>query len=220
MVTERRTTKRQVRSPPAGSGEEDLSEVSSYKSRHSRKVATSKSDARQRARSGTNSSTQTSTPATIKHENSKQKPPQRISTTKGVDAPEKQITTPTHTSFLDVSGDEPQSCQRLDASANTSPLVQRSTQSSITEDSDTDFQSAYSISPRNEHAVLDNGEEQVAMVAAVKGDNLEDRLSAPPRTRKEKVLGMGTPDELTASRAPMHSGTAIFASHSAPTPAR
>ena len=195
MTTERRTTKRQLRSHPAGSGEEDLSEVSSYKSRQSRKTATSKSGARQRNRSGTNSSTQTSTPITVKHGDSKQVPPQQKST-KSSGMSEKRVATPTHASFLDVSGDEPQNLKRMVATANKSPKDSQpggpGAQSSTTEDSDNDFQSAYSVSPRNENAVLDSGEEQVLTVAVQKGDSLEDRLSAPPRTRREKVLSLGT----------------------------
>lgn len=129
---------------------------------------------------------------TIRNENSKKVPSQRGSA-KGESVSEKQDAAAIHASFLDVSGDERHNTKPTDreVSVNKSSHVGHSGQTSTTEDSDNDFQSAYSVSPHNEPAILDSAEEQVRTVAVSKGESLEDRLSAPPRTRKEKNSGHG-----------------------------
>lgn len=69
----------------------------------------------------------------------------------------------------------------------------------LTEDSDTDFQSAYSASPRGSYVSLGSGkaklEENVdnpTLLSETVPENHEDRFSAPPKTRRERVSSTAT----------------------------
>ncbi|KIM48206.1 hypothetical protein M413DRAFT_22737 [Hebeloma cylindrosporum] len=189
------------------SGEESLSEVGSTRSRRSRtKRPSSKPSSRPRTRSGTMSSTQTSTP-TIKGEDSKRpplppvKPPLALPT-------EQDTKTPTRASFLDVSNDDHSTPESIPSplEPDTTSLEQNIPQPppppmpiTMTDDSDTDFQSAYSASPRGSYGSFDSNEgfigaqnESTIALDNTRDENIEDRLSAPPKTRRERVSSTST----------------------------
>ena len=69
----------------------------------------------------------------------------------------------------------------------------------MTDDSDTDFQSAYSASPRDSYGSFDSSEgfigaqnETTIILDNTTDENIEDRLSAPPKTRRERVSSTST----------------------------
>lgn len=66
-----------------------------------------------------------------------------------------------------------------------------------TSDSDTDFQSAYSASPRESYASFENGkktdsDDDADLVLKSVPENHEDRFSAVPKTRRERVSSTAT----------------------------
>ena len=66
-----------------------------------------------------------------------------------------------------------------------------------TSDSDTDFQSAYSASPRESYASFENGkqadsDDDAALILKSVPENHEDRFSAVPKTRRERVSSTAT----------------------------
>lgn len=70
----------------------------------------------------------------------------------------------------------------------------------MTDDSDTDFQSAYSASPRDSYGSFDSNEgfigaqdeTTIVLLDDTADENIEDRLSAPPKTRRERVSSTST----------------------------
>lgn len=70
----------------------------------------------------------------------------------------------------------------------------------MTDDSDTDFQSAYSASPRDSYGSFDNSEgfsgaqdeTTIVLLDNTTNEDIEDRLSAPPKTRRERVSSIST----------------------------
>ena len=69
----------------------------------------------------------------------------------------------------------------------------------MTDDSDTDFQSAYSTSPRGSYGSFDSSEgliggknDSTIVLENTTDENIEDRLSAPPKTRRERVSSTST----------------------------
>jgi len=68
----------------------------------------------------------------------------------------------------------------------------------LTEDSDTDFQSAYSASPRGSYASSESGKaileklDNPPLLSQTVPENHEDRFSAPPKTRRERVSSTAT----------------------------
>jgi hypothetical protein len=70
----------------------------------------------------------------------------------------------------------------------------------MTDDSDTDFQSAYSASPRGSYGSFDSSEgftgaqneTAIVLLDNTTNENIEDRLSAPPKTRRERVSSTST----------------------------
>ena len=155
-----------------------------------------------RTRSGTTSSTQTNTP-TIHADDNANIPP---SHKKGLVVPvESETRTPTRASFLDISQEEESISEPLPSPPvsqtdvqDTLPSVTKPTPVGPTDDSDTDFQSAYSASPRenygnfdSEHANLDIVDDTLTLQIKSQ-ENVEDRLSAAPKTRRERVSSTST----------------------------
>lgn len=138
---------------------------------------------KKRTRSGTNSSTQTSTPMNMAEEkftHSKtpssndvgSKTPTREAFSIEEPHPE-SLPTPTETEMMPEipSDDSKAEADQVDTPTATSTVI-ASPLPSITDDSDTDFQSAYSASPRDKYADLEEEE----------GSGIEDRMSTRGRT--------------------------------------
>ena len=219
LSTDRRGTK--WKRPGQESGEEELSEVGSTRSKPSRsRRHHSKPRSYARTRSGTTSSTQTNTP-TVHAEDKKTSSSHK----KGPTVPvEPETKTPTRNSFLDLSQDQQRAADPApslpvsiaDVQANP-PSIARPTPVGLTDDSDTDFQSAYSASPRESYGSFDSGKANLDIVNDTltlqnkSQDSVEDRLSAPPKTRRERVSSTSTaiiiresaepPPNLAASRS-------------------
>jgi nicotinamide N-methyltransferase len=68
----------------------------------------------------------------------------------------------------------------------------------LTEDSDTDFQSAYSASPRESYGSFESGktklenDDDAALLSQFVPENHEERFSAIPKTRRERVSSTAT----------------------------
>lgn len=110
---------------------------------------------------------------------------------------EPETKTPTRNSF-DVNHDD----QRVPEPAPSLPVSKIDVQQNLpsvarpiglADDSDTDFQSAYSASPRESYGSFDNEQGNLDLVndsltlQTESQENVEDRLSAPPKTRRERV---------------------------------
>ncbi|KAF8807403.1 DENN domain-containing protein [Phlegmacium glaucopus] len=202
LSTDRRGPKWKSR-PGQESGEEELSEVGSTRSRPSRsRRLHSKPRSNPRTRSGTTSSTQTSTP-TVHADDSIRNP---SSHKKASSAPvEPGTKTPTRDSFLDISQDEQSVPEPIPSPPSSKTDVQENLPSvaipapvGLTEDSDTDFQSAYSASPRESNGSFDSEPGNLdllndTLALQIKSqENVEDRLSAAPKTRRERVSSTST----------------------------
>lgn len=200
LASDRRIAKRRPRSSK-GSGEDELSEASTYsrhsrsKPRHSEQQST-KPISRPRTRSSTVSSTRAHSP-NIKSEENRQPMPiqQKPSKTLSVDKEQ----TPTRASFLDVSGDDQSTPASPVAATHPSEhdvaqRIQHPAPVGVTDDSDTDFQSAYSTSPRGSYGSFDGQHtNDIAMILPnTKHESIEDRLSAHPKTRRERVSSTST----------------------------
>jgi len=190
--------------------EEELSEVGSNRSKRSRgKRVQPKITVKPRARSDT-SSTNTSTGApTINLEREKEKegkrltPAQQLKATVSL-ASEPEAKTPTRDSFLDVDHDdqvtpEPITPPEVVETASTIRKVAPSVPTGMTDDSDTDFQSAYSTSPRGSYGSLGSDknkfvdtEDDTTAASTPIAESIEDRLSAPPKTRRQRVSSTST----------------------------
>lgn len=176
---------------------EDSSEVGSTRSRRSRnRRTTSKPVSKPRTRSGTTSSTQTSTPTIKKEDKGPQAPLPQPQSALSVQ-PDTGNTTPTRDSFLEVDHDS-QGTPEITPSPLEPVAVPAAV--GVTDDSDTDFQSAYSgsTSPRGSYVSLGEGKVDVVKVENEEavilesGESIEDRLSAPPKTRRERVSSTST----------------------------
>jgi nicotinamide N-methyltransferase len=197
LASDRRIAKRRPRSSK-GSGEDELSEASTYsrrsrsKPRHSEQQYT-KPISRPRTRSGTVSSTQANS-SNIKSEDNRQPMPIQQKPSKIFSVDKEQ--TPTRASFLDVSGDD-QSTPTSPLTAtdisehDVAPRTQHPVPVGLTDDSDTDFQSAYSTSPRGSYGSFD-GQHAAIILPNTKHESIEDRLSAHPKTRRERVSSTST----------------------------
>ncbi|CAA7265804.1 unnamed protein product [Cyclocybe aegerita] len=186
------------------SGSEDLSEVGSTRSRPSRgrRIPSAKASSKPRTRSGTTSSTQNNmTNIPIQSE----LPSPKLKGAAGAVEPESK--TPTRDSFLDVDRDDQSTPERAVTAASASGAVtavqseKSASQSStsavppgLTDDSDTDFQSAYSASPRASYGSFESGQGKAGddAVALPGKESVEDRLSALPKTRRERVSSTAT----------------------------
>lgn len=221
LSTDRRGTKWKIRSSQE-SGSEELSEVGSTRSKPSRsRRHHSKPRSNARTRSGTASSTQTNT-ATVHVED--------IASTVSLHKNHSSVPvepdtkTPTRNTFL-VSQDEQRESEpvpsppisKTETQGNLPSVVRSST--GLTDDSDNDFQSAYSASPRESYGDFDGEQGNLDIVnndtLALSQENVEDRLSAAPKTRRERVESTSTaiiiresteprsnlPTNLTASRS-------------------
>lgn len=195
LATDRRQQKWKTH---AESGEES-SEAGSIRSRASRtRRVHSKSSSKLRTRSGTTSSTQTSTPTTVKTEVADVTPSKHTRAAAG----SKEAGTPTQSSFLEVEQDEQSTPEIVPSPVETEITLQEPdavvgtvrTTLGLTDESDTDFQSAYSTSPRGSYGSLEGDDHNDVLsdhsVGAEK--NIEDRLSAPPKTRRERVSSTAT----------------------------
>ena len=109
--------------------------------------------------------------------------------------------TPTRNSFSDVSKDEQRESEPVPSPPTSktdtqeNPSVARPPPVGLTDDSDTDFQSAYSASPRDSYGSFDNEQGNLDIVndtLALSEENVEDRLSAAPKTRRERVSSTST----------------------------
>lgn len=147
-----------------------------------------------RTRSGTTSSTQTNT-ATVHAEDSvRTASPHKHHSSVPIEPDTK---TPTRNSFL-VSQDEQRESEPIPSppisktDANL-PSVARPT-TGLTDDSDTDFQSAYSASPRDSYGSFDSehGNFDIVKDTLALQEDVEDRLSAAPKTRRERVESTST----------------------------
>ena len=197
--TERRITKLKTQSAPE-STEDELSEVGSTRSRpRSRRTLVKP---KVRTRSSTASSTQTSIPTQpeeAKKPEKKKSIPERLRSTVAMPA-ETETKTPTRSSFLDVTNDdhstpEPSSPPKSkDTSGKTSGKAGASALG--TSDSDTDFQSAYSASPRESYASFEKptpeSDDDTVLILQSVPENHEDRFSALPKTRRERVSSTAT----------------------------
>ena len=199
LSTDRRVTKWKTRSS-LESGEEELSEVGSNRSKPSRsRRHHSKPRSNARTRSGTSSSTQTTNTATVPAEDIvRTASPQKNHSSIPVEPDTK---TPTRNSFV-VSQDE----QEESESVPSPPISKTDTQESlpsvarpttgVTDDSDNDFQSAYSASPRDSYGDFDSEQGNFDNVnnetLVLSQENVEDRLSAAPKTRRERVESTST----------------------------
>ena len=112
---------------------------------------------------------------------------------------EPETKTPTRNSYLDASQDEQASLPviKTDVRGNP-PSVTGPTSVGLTDDSDTDFQSAYSASPRESYGSFDGEQGNLdivndTLVLQIRSqEDVEDRLSAPPKTRRERVSSTST----------------------------
>ena len=149
-----------------------------------------------RTRSGTTSSTQTNTTTVHAEDSVRTASPQNHSSV----PVEPDTKTPTRNSFL-VNQDE----QRESEPVPSLPISKTNTQENLpsvvrpttglTDDSDTDFQSAYSASPRDSYGSFDGEQGNFEIVndtLALSQENVEDRLSAAPKTRRERVESTAT----------------------------
>ena len=133
--------------------------------------------------------------------------------------------TPTRNSFFDVSQDEQRESEpvpslpisKTDAQENL-PSVARPALVGLTDDSDTDFQSAYSASPRDSYGSFDGEQGNFDIVndtLALSQENVEDRLSAAPKTRRERVSSTSTAIIIRESTEPrLNHPTNLIASRS------
>ncbi|KAF9056156.1 AEX-3 domain-containing protein [Panaeolus papilionaceus] len=202
LTADRRIPKWRAQTGHAESGEDSHSEVGSTRSRPSRRKVSSKSaSSKPRTRSGTTSSTQTSTPLTVQADEkdvATSKPSQLKMAT--VVPMEKTTEPSTHQSFLDVAQDEastpeatasPQLRQNF-AISETTPNEVTIVKNGLAEDSDTDFQSAYSASPRASYASLESQAKSDETSLTEPSENVEDRLPALPKMRRERVSSSST----------------------------
>ena len=221
LSTDRRGTKWKTRSSQE-SGEEELSEVSSNRSKPSRsRRHHSKPRSNARTRSGTASSTQTNTATVHGEDIVRTASPQKNHSTLPLEPDTK---TPTRTSFV-VNQDQQRESEpvpslpisKIDAQKNLPTVARPNT--GVTDDSDNDFQSAYSASPRDSYGDFDSEQGNLDIVnndtLVLSQENVEDRLSAAPKTRRERVESTSTaiiiresteprsnlPTNLTASRS-------------------
>ncbi|PPQ80823.1 hypothetical protein CVT25_001948 [Psilocybe cyanescens] len=219
LATDRRQTKWKSYASTQESGED--SEVGSTRSRHSRsrRNNSSKPSSKPRTRSGTTSSTQTSTP-TIKAEETKKASLPQLKPVL-ISPVESESKTPTRETFIDVGQEEldettpeiipPNETETTlqEASVSVAPVPQSV---GLTDDSDTDFQSAYSrsTSPRGSYVSLEmaKGDNDAAVLSDTPStENIEDRLSAPPKTRRERVSSTSTAKEKSESLPVLSSST-------------
>lgn len=131
---------------------------------------------------------------------------------------ESESKTPTRETFLDDSHDDSgektleivpspneteTTLQGLSAPPTPQPV-------GLTDDSDTDFQSAYSrsTSPRGSYVSVDKVDIDAAVLSdAPSTENIEDRLSAPPKTRRERVSSTSTAKEKSEPLPALSSST-------------
>lgn len=139
---------------------------------------------KKRTRSGTNSSTQTSTPVTIAEEKSAHsktpssidigsKTPTREAFT--IEDPEMEPMPTEGLPEIPSESSDSKTADELDTPTATSTVIASPLPSplpSMTDDSDTDFQSAYSASPRDKYVDLEEED----------SSGIEDRLSSRGRT--------------------------------------
>ncbi|PPQ64262.1 hypothetical protein CVT24_008400 [Panaeolus cyanescens] len=202
LATERRIPKWKAQVPHAESGEDSLSEVGSTRSRPSRRKTTSKSTAsKPRTRSGTTSSTQTSTPLTVQADEKDLLSSRPSQLKMATIVPMDKASDMTSHSFLDVAQDEvstpettipPQSPQQENSPLETAATNITIVKNGIAEDSDTDFQSAYSTSPRASYASLESQAKSDETSLTEPSENVEDRLPALPKMRRERVSSSST----------------------------
>ena len=152
-----------------------------------------------RTRSNTTSSTQTSKPTRVEEDKEKRiqprkSVPERLPSTASPPA-ERETKTPTRNSFLDVTDDD-QSIPEVPNTESGRALdkLAAPVAAALIEDSDTDFQSAYSASPRGSYASSESGEkvDKPLLFSQTVPENHEDRFSAPPKTRRERVSSTAT----------------------------
>lgn len=134
---------------------------------------------------------------------------------------ESESKTPTRETFIDVGQEEldettpeiipPNETETTlqEASVSVAPVPQSV---GLTDDSDTDFQSAYSrsTSPRGSYVSLEmaKGDNDAAVLSDTPStENIEDRLSAPPKTRRERVSSTSTAKEKSESLPVLSSST-------------
>jgi EEF1A N-terminal glycine/lysine methyltransferase len=217
LSTDRRGTKWKTRSSQE-SGEEELSEVGSNRSNRSKPSRSrrhhSKPRSNARTRSGTASSTQTNTATVHAEDTVRTTSPHKNHSSLPVEPDTK---TPTRTSFV-VSQDEHRESEpvpslpisKTDTQANV-PSVARPT-TGVTDDSDNDFQSAYSASPRDSYGDFDSEQGNFDIVnndtLVLSQENVEDRLSAAPKTRRERVESTSTAIIIRESTEPRSNLTA------------
>jgi len=200
--TERRIAKLKTQSAPE-STEEELSEVGSTRSRPRSRRTLVKPVPKSRTRSSTASSTQTSIPSRpeeVKMPERKKSVPDRLRSTVATPA-EAETKTPTRSSFLDVTNDDhstPEPSSPPPKAKDTSGKASEKTGFSAlgTSDSDTDFQSAYSVSPRESYASFEKptpeSDDDASLLLQSVPENHEDRFSAVPKTRRERVSSTAT----------------------------
>lgn len=197
--TERRVAKLKSRSAPETT-EEELSEVGSTRSRPRSRRTIVKLASKPRTRSSTTSSTQTipTHSEEVKKPEKKKSIPERLRSTVGTTA-ETETKTPTRSSFLDVTNDDHSTPEPSSPPSESKDIPKKRVTSAVgTSDSDTDFQSAYSASPRDSYARLENGggnhesDEDAALLLESVPENHEDRFSALPKTRRERVSSTAT----------------------------
>jgi hypothetical protein len=106
---------------------------------------------------------------------------------------------------LDISQDEQSVPEPVPSPPTSKTIVQENLPSiptptpvMLADDSDTDFQSAYSASPRESYGSFDSKQGNLdimndTLALQIKSqENVEDRLSAPPKTRRERVSSTST----------------------------
>lgn len=107
--------------------------------------------------------------------------------------------TPTRNSFLIIQDErEPEPVpspfiSKTETQENLPSVAKPAT--GLADDSDTDFQSAYSASPRDSYGSFDSEQGNYDIVKdtlALSQENVEDRLSAAPKTRRERVESTST----------------------------
>lgn len=215
LSTDRRGTKWKTRSS-LESGEEELSEVGSNRSKPSRsRRHHSKPRSNARTRSGTASSTQTNTATVHAEDIVGTTSPHKSHSSLPVEPDTK---TPTRTSFV-VSQDEQRESEPVPSLPISKtekqaklPSVTRPT-TGVTDDSDNDFQSAYSASPRDSYGDFDSEQGNFDIVnnddtLVLSQENVEDRLSAAPKTRRERVESTSTAIIIRESSEPRSNLTA------------
>jgi nicotinamide N-methyltransferase len=194
--TERRITKLKTQSAPE-STEEELSEVGSTRSRPRSRRTIIKPASKPRTRSSTASSTQTipSQPEEVKK---KKSVPDRLRSTVATTAEAETTKTPTRNSFLDVTNDDHSTPEPSSPAKSKDTLGKAGVSALGTSDSDTDFQSAYSASPRESYASFESGkptaesDDDSTLLLQSVPENHEDRFSAVPKTRRERVSSTAT----------------------------